>query len=40
MPLIKPGVYVDATDTTHSYLLAKVLEVDGNQVLVNYDGWS
>lgn len=25
VPLIEPGVYVDATDTTHSYLLAKVL---------------
>lgn len=39
-PFIKVGTFVDAADTTFNFLIARILEVDGNQALVNFDGWS
>ena len=40
VPLLKVGTFVDATDTTNNFLLARIVEIDGNQVLVHFDGWS
>lgn len=39
-PLVKVGAFVDANDTTSNYLIAKVIEIDGTQALVSFDGWS
>jgi hypothetical protein len=39
-PFIKVGAFCDAADTTQNFLLSKIVEVDGTQVLVNFDGWS
>jgi hypothetical protein len=37
---VKVGTYVDATDTVQNYLLAKIIEIDGNSCMVTFDGWS
>lgn len=34
------GSYVDAQDTTNQFIMAKVVNVKGTDVRVNYDGWS
>lgn len=39
-PFIKVGAYIDAADTTQNYLLSKIVEIDGNNLNVNFDGWS
>lgn len=38
--MLKVGTYVDAADTTNNFLLAKIVDIQGNQVQVNFDGWS
>ena len=37
---IKPGWYVDARDSVNNWCVAEVQEVNGNEIKVNFDGWS
>ncbi len=38
---VKVGTYVDAHDTTNSYLLARVVDIDNSGMAqVTFDGWS
>ena len=34
------GSYVDAQDTTNQFIMAKIVNIKGTDVRVNYDGWS
>jgi len=40
MDYFTKGSFIDAQDTTSAWCLAKIAEVKGNELLVNYDGWS
>ena len=37
--LYQEGAYIDAQDTTNDFIMAKIIEVNNNEILVNYDGW-
>ena len=37
---ISPGWMIDARDTVNNWCVAEVIKVEGNEVLVNFDGWS
>jgi hypothetical protein len=36
----KKGAYVDAQDTTATWMVAKILRTDGTNMEINFDGWS
>ena len=44
--LIKEGSFIDAVDSTNSFIMAKVAKIEdiphkeSKQVVVNFDGWS
>lgn len=37
---IVPGTLIDALDTVPNWCVAEVLSVQGNDIKVNYDGWT
>jgi hypothetical protein len=37
---IQTGWLIDAKDTVDNWCVSTVLKVEGNEVKVNYDGWS
>jgi hypothetical protein len=39
-PHLKVGTYVDAADSTNNMLLARIVEINGHLVNINFDGWS
>ncbi len=34
------GSYIDAQDTTNQFIMAKIVNVKGTDLRINYDGWS
>lgn len=37
---IAPGWYIDAKDSVNVWCVAEVLDVIGNEIKINFDGWS
>lgn len=37
---IQPGWLIDAKDSVNSWCVAEVIKKEGNEITINYDGWS
>lgn len=37
---LKPGCFVDAKDTVNNWCAAQIIKMEGNEITINYDGWS